>query len=550
MSDPEIHLLADFDHDGQLPGGPRPLAAESSRGSDAFAVVPLLPAAHWGVGCSCAGFDVAGVANAVSPAPVRVLLKGISADGFELVVRVEGEPSSAIVLFQRTGDGWTSLGTEGTWSIRITRETHGAEVQLDLGLVATVDRVAAAQAEKWNRHFLLTVSLSSADQPLISADSAPFIIAPFLLASAVDPVEEVLVISNGLSSRFVSALAEIVHKTGAQLRAIDYDEVPNDLWVQDTVEIGRVVVPSSAGPQQVVAILGGLRADHEDVRTQPLDTFMRNYFSEMKAVVIQPGEARANTRWIDWYGNLEVSPPVTDQQGREYPFGRILTGAQQGLSIHPQVLAFLEAQGLQWPPLVVDTSWLSIGHVDEVVNFVPTMDRPGFRVLFPSPSLARCILENLAGDGLADATVFAGKSAETTVDRLLETVAVSEENRCIEARLDETRACLAEGLGIDDGCFIEVPVLFERGLPVIPNMVNGLVCNRHVIAPDPAGPRIDGKDAFANPVAKALAALGLEAHFIDAWQPYHVRAGEVHCGTNTIRLVQGPLWWEVGQREP
>ena len=85
-------------------------------------------------------------------------------------------------------------------------------------------------------------------------------------------------------------------------------------------------------------------------------------------------ESRAGTRWIDWYGNLEVSPPVKARNGREFPFGRILTGVQKGLGMHPDVLAFLEAQRLQSPPLIVDTSWLAIGHVDEVVSFVPAPD--------------------------------------------------------------------------------------------------------------------------------------------------------------------------------
>jgi hypothetical protein len=42
---------------------------------------------------------------------------------------------------------------------------------------------------------------------------------------------------------------------------------------------------------------------------------------------------------------------------------------------------------------------------------------------------------------------------------------------------------------------------------------------------------------------RALEALGLTVHFIDNWDPYHVCAGEVHCGTNAVRRVGTRPWW-------
>ena len=67
--------------------------------------------------------------------------------------------------------------------------------------------------------------------------------------------------------------------------------------------------------------------------------------------------------------------------------------------MHPGVLRFLEVQGVQWPPIIVDTSWLAIGHVDEVVNFVPAKTRAGFKVLLPSPKAARDMLRTLRRRG-------------------------------------------------------------------------------------------------------------------------------------------------------
>ena len=214
--------------------------------------------------------------------------------------------------------------------------------------------------------------------------------------------------------------------------------------------------------------------------------------------------------------------------------------------MHPDILAFLEEQRVQAPALVLDTSWLLIGHVDEIVSFVPVQDRPGFRVLFPSTALAKRILAELTSAGLGDLSVFEQHgNDETKVAALLEGSAASDENRCIQALLDQIKAKLCEGLGLDDSHFVELPALFEAGVALIPNLVNSLIINGHVIAPDPCGPQVNGQDVFANLFSQALVKYGLRVHFVDIWDCYHSKAGEIHCGTNTIRRVAYPEWWQV-----
>jgi len=375
-------------------------------------------------------------------------------------------------------------------------------------------------------------------------ERARFETAPFLLASSVDPVEEVLIVKNTRTASVVERLQAIVPKTGARLRPLEFpDAVESDVWVQDTVEIGRTCRPARDGVEQTLTVLTGLRAHHPHFDATRLDRNIRQYFDRRGAILVDPGMPRKDTRWIDWYGNLEVSPPVTARNGREFPCGRILTGRQRELEMHPDVLAFLDAQQAQTPPLVVDVSWLLIGHVDEVVNFVPAPDGPEFRVLVPSPSLARNILQDLASQQLGSQAIFAGREGETTVAEMLETVALSEENARIAHILEETRTHLCEGLGIDEKDFIEIPALFRDGIAVIPNMVNGLICNGHAILPAPLGPQADGQDAFASPVQTILTDLGIYVHFLDIWNPYHKNLGEIHCGTNTIRRLRHPEWW-------
>jgi protein-arginine deiminase len=256
-----------------------------------------------------------------------------------------------------------------------------------------------------------------------------------------------------------------------------------------------------------------------------------------------PGAPRKNTRWIDWYGNLEATPPHTDRQGRVFPVGRIVTGKQRELAMHPGVMGFLEAQGVQWPPITVDTTWLLIGHVDEVVNFVPAKGKPGFKVLLPSPKAARDMLEVLLEKGLQETPVFAETEDEMTLGKLRMTIAGTTENLAIDEAVSRVRALLKTELNLLDSDFVMLPALFQRGMAVIPNAVNSAVVNGHLLVPAPRGPRHDEKDAFEEAIRAALAGCDVRVIFIDTWNAYHTSGGEIHCGTNTFRRLRDPAWW-------
>jgi hypothetical protein len=470
--------------------------------------------------------------EAGSPFTAAPLTVPVPEDGSPVRVQVRGEGIGGRVgvFIRAAGDTWAGAARESgkeAWSLHAPR--RGKTVTLGLSATPGVRDGSRARA------FTL----------LVNEKEYPAVIAPVLLASSLDPVEEVLVVRNQRTAGFCETLAALLPWTEEKpaLRPLDHADSSSDLWMQDTVEIGRVAVPETDGKtRQIVAPLLGLRAKHDmGLNCAPLDALVGRHFERTRgAVPITVGEPLPGRRWIDWFGNLEVSPSV-----KGFPHGRILTGEQKGLRIHPDLLAFLEAQQVQWPPLFLDVSWLTIGHVDELINFVPAPDRQGFRALLPSPALARRVLETLAKEGRGDALVFPGKKTETTVQRLLEEAAKSDETKAIEASLMETRARLKEGLGIEAADIVEMPVLFREGLAVIPNGVNSLVIGRDVIVPDPCGPIIGGEDRFQTVIREQLAPLGLRLHFVDIWEPYHTRAGEIHCGTNTVRRLRNPLWWKA-----
>ena len=88
------------------------------------------------------------------------------------------------------------------------------------------------------------------------------------------------------------------------------------------------------------------------------------------------------------------------------------------------------------------------------------------------------------------------------------------------------------------------PSASESMFAYVPGLANLQVWNEQVWLPKPFGPRSAGTDVFESAVEAELS--GLTVHFIDDWDGYHRDYGEVHCGTNVIRV--GPpehqRWWD------
>jgi len=529
-----ITIRADYDHDGLID---EDLKAEGVRRP--FGIVLPVPDIAERLSDGRGDVQLLGGMRPIDVGTIKVQVSEPPSKDCQFEFRVDPISQGRVHLLHRCNETWVHLGSDGVWHVPCS-----AKHEMTLALVAhSFDQVGNQQ--KWSGEFTFSAAMVTEGSKAGSAATAHFVVAPFLMASSLDPVDEVLVVKNRRTMHFVDALRETLSHTGVRLSLIEVQNgTESDVWVQDSVEIGRVCVPGIEGAKQAVAVLTGIRSKHEGIKCEPLDRHMKQYFQGRAAILVEAAGPREGTKWIDWYGNLEVSPPVTARNGQEFHFGRIITGVQDKLGMHPDILAFLEAQKLQVPPLVIDTSWLLIGHADEVVNFCPAPDRQGFRILFPSPSLALTILEDIAGRGLGGEKVFADHSGETTVEELLQNAAMNEENERIMRILNETRIQLCEGLGVDSGDFVEIPVLFSDGVAVIPNCVNGLICNGHAILPDPLGPCVNGKDAFKTAIRTPLENIGVKVHFIDIWEPYHTHCGEVHCGTNAVRRLQKAAWWD------
>jgi len=216
----------------------------------------------------------------------------------------------------------------------------------------------------------------------------------------------------------------------------------------------------------------------------------------------------------------------------------------------------LEAQRVQ-PPLYVPTDWLSVGHVDETISFVKADTPRGWAMLVADPRLARSMLEEQTGKGNGALRMFAGlyweqALAETSIDAVLADTEVMSASAEAAAEIDAQIEILKAETGISDAEIVKIPFLdtsVSDGLIAYqPATVNGVsMSDRDFAAPRPHGPVIAGSDIFESQLEQALSAIGLRVHFIETWNLYHTRNGEVHCGTNTTRRVPAVNWWETGR---
>ena len=385
------------------------------------------------------------------------------------------------------------------------------------------------------------VRFETRDGAPVSARTVTCTVAPFLVSSCLDPADSVHVVRTTLTESFVRDLKPLVEQAHARLLAFEHPALrPHDIWFQDATEIGY----AAAGDRLMHVALHGNRGELLD------DLFAKAFLRKDSGVVHEGRYRGRSAEWIDWFGNLEVSPPLA-VGGRAYPNGRVYTGRQGTRAMHPDVIGFLEAQGAQGPILWLDTSWLLIGHVDETVSWVPSRVGTPFRMLVPSPRLALEILQKAEKDapgcilnrGTRRPDSGKGELLDVPVATALRDRAVLAGQQLVQAKIDAVRRTLQAELGIADDDIVEIPVLFStppgrfagRYEALTTNMVNSLLVGDTLIVPDPHGPLVNGTDVLLQAVRDRLEPLGCRVVAVDNFYPYHRFAGEVHCGTNVTR---------------
>ena len=186
--------------------------------------------------------------------------------------------------------------------------------------------------------------------------------------------------------------------------------------------------------------------------------------------------------------------------------------------LHPEVVEFLKAQELQHP-LSLDTGWLFIKHVDEILSFWPSKKTGQTLAVIPSPALASQIL---------------GEEMDET-------------NAEVQARLhgvlnhhSEAQELLEE-FGFKPNQLLLLPLLYDLGahgaIGRWSNPVNAVNMNGYILYGRTGTPELIQTQIQNSLLNNGLKPIKLDDH------AYQSRLGNVHCATNTMRLIPKKAFW-------
>ncbi|WP_425580524.1 protein-arginine deiminase family protein [Streptomyces thermocarboxydovorans] len=496
-------------------------------------------------------------------------------------------------LFLKRGGAWVPV----TAKTRLTPEELRAGVEF--GIEATD---VIRDPKKWDGRAVVRLTVTAGKRT--TSDQVTLRVAPLLTHHHLQKAQQVMVTRvpgkgqwERMQQKFVNELGKEVKRAGITQPLITFDKY-GDPWAQDFVEPAYVSMTGPGGRRQVMRVM--LRSDQRDREAG------RELFEKVRGRNVGVVQAFDRSGPEDWtlnsMGNLETIPPYA-HAGRSYPAGRIIQGWRKDTGEKPSkaVRTMLKAQGLQ-DPLLLDTSWLSVGHVDEFVQFLPAGTPRGWRIGIADPQAGLKLLRDAQKAGHGKTKMFSvpgvkGQPApKETIDKALASRHLVADNEMAARRIEANLAILKRETGVTDAEVVRVPALYTRDgeatdasgdeVPVprltrmggkaplvdtlrergqqkwlagrnggkaaktvmtsayVPGAVNGVVLGPdRYLAPRQWGPVVGGKDIFTEAVSAAYRRAGLKVSYLDDWYTYHLGMGEVHCGTNTLRDANA-AWWK------
>jgi hypothetical protein len=510
---------------------------------------------------------VNGAADIKDVAPLDIRRSGPNPpSGWKVTLSVSADDAKHIRIFDlRTAGGVEVIGpSKGEKyelpSLAFTKLEMGIEAVNYAGLYG-------GKAFSGDVVLTLTVDDKSSSPP---TQKAKVRVAPWMLFNHLDKPEKVYVVDipgagRSANSAFVASLTTAASSAGVPVEQVSGATWLGDRWMQDIMEFGYSELP---GQKVLRNVLETPRGRELELMPKTLVTTALGY--------IKPALVPADSSSLNSGGNLECTPPFTGKAGKVFPFGRIyycgFRRDRPADRLAPGYEEFLKAQQLQ-QPIELDAGWLNVGHVDEIISFVPCNAGKGFKLLLSSPRLALEIVTagQKAGARLLTGRRYTGIAAPgaevSAVDLLTKGIKYGTayvmtgsefiaHNKACQLKIEAVRSKFVAEMGLDASDIAEVPILYVaeslgagllgRSDALTTGMVNMLVLGKSCIAPKPFGPLTKGVDLFEESYRATLAACGLTVTFIDDWETYHLLNGEVHCGTNTLRVPKGKIkWWEA-----
>ncbi|MGW4872451.1 protein-arginine deiminase domain-containing protein [Streptomyces chartreusis] len=504
------------------------------------------------------------------------------------------------------------LKRAGTW-VMITPQTSLSAAELRSGVEFGVEATDIIRdTQKWDGRTVIRLTVTAGGQS--TSDSVTLRVAPLLTHHHLQKTQQMMVTKlnrdadwSGLQGKFVTDLKKEAEKAGITRPLVTFDKY-QDPWAQDFVEPAYVSMTGTNGRRHVMRVM--LRS------AQPDREAGRELFEKVRGRdigVVQAFDASAPADWsLNSMGNLETIPPYA-HNGRSFPAGRIIMGWRKDSGERPSATmrTLLKSQGFQ-DPLLLDTSWLEVGHVDEFVQFLPADTPRGWRIGVADPEAGLQLLRDAKRAGHGGTKMFSvpglggSPPLPDTIDQALASRHLVSDNNMAAQRIAANLEILKRETGVTDDEIVRVPALYTRGsmarteggedvrvprltrmggntpLPdevkehgqqrwlsrggddsaaaapatvatsaYVPGAVNGILLSRdRYLAPRQWGPVIGGKDIFTQAVTAAYVKAGMKVSYIDDWYTYHLGMGEVHCGTNTLRDASAAWWQPAGPATP
>jgi len=445
-------------------------------------------------------------------------------------------------------DGTMIIGPSTPTTYVLTDKDQEALLHEDMKLL--VEGLAFATSVK------LSLYLDASEKDYLIIEDAPFLLVPHtqrVEANFVVKTDNYCPLDSAIYvDRFRSA-CNTARVSSAVLES-------DDVWIEDEMSWGYSQTPRVCMPVALHLFrLHQLRSVVRAFLAPDVGYATAFDYGPDPPLPVGPGQGPDS---INFGGNIEVTPPT-----KQYPFGRIYYGSLKspahpgnpgvGRAIDPRYQSFFKRQKVQ-SPIDLNTDWLYVGHVDEIISFLPKPDG-GFALLLASPKLALDIASNLGGTTSLNQRYKLWIPGVVTVGDLLQLGQANshftEYNWNIDFKLfgydhsnpdsDSTKGRLKSALGLDESDIFEVPVLYLdypgnnlTAVALTPSMVNLNSMTRYSLIPEPF------LDAFKAPVQSILAGIGQTPLWIDDWFFYHIMLGEVHCGSNSRRKPFDKKWWE------
>ncbi|UKZ79920.1 hypothetical protein TrVFT333_007683 [Trichoderma virens FT-333] len=521
-------------------------------------------------------------------APLRTLpIPDISDDGWGTVGVHTEIARKNVRIFRRDGSGWSI----------VTNDDRFPANELKNGFELGIDARDTRRPSGWDGK--VEVRFDIHDGKASDSDAVRLRVAPVITFHHLMPVSQVFVTNGNKSEtpfqeQFVSDLRQILDRPDIRKPLFTFDH-SDDIWAQDILEPAYTSMPSPQGPIILEIMIRSPQGSR--VAGRQVFEYLRN---GTRGAIYTTGGIRDE---IDSTGNVETIPPYSYGE-KSYPAGRIIQGSH-GKSL-PHLYDYLKAQEIQ-SPIILDVDWLAVGHVDEIVQFIPFESSPyGWALYIADPIGGINILEQAKKDGYGHLPAFsrpsgtlgphsdsiAGDMTGVLMERLLGdnygklrsysrsnipmrsipdvtindilTDRLIEENKEFAMSISKVQKILERETGIPKEYIHHVPMVFETGfcfppdegvLPerncssehavaLYPGVLNGVVLSDfQYLSPNPWGPVIDGIDIMAQAIDKVYGKAGMDVIYIDDWYSHHEGGGEVHCGTNTVRLPAYG-WWE------